>query len=159
MGEQGYEDFFSVHHPTVHRALVLAGCSPAVAADVAQEAFVRAYERWRRVSVMERPQAWVFRVAFNHRRRTAGRDARPVPAALVAARPDGGAEVDDDLDLRDALARLPDRQRAAVVLRYYADLPLADVAEVMGVATGTVKSTLHAALASLRIDLEELRDG
>jgi RNA polymerase sigma-70 factor (ECF subfamily) len=47
-----------------------------------------------------------------------------------------------------------------VVLRYYADLPLADVAEVMGVAVGTVKSTLHTALASLRIDLEdeELRD-
>ena len=54
----------------------------------------------------------------------------------------------------------PERQRTAVVLRYYADLPLADVAEVMGVAVGTVKSTLHAALASLRIDLEdeELRD-
>ena len=104
---------------------------------------MRAYERWRRVRVMERPQAWVFRVAFNHRkpdRRAV--NARPVPTALVAA---GGTVVDeaDRLDVRDALARLPERQRTAVVLRYYADLPLADIAEVMGVATGTVKSTLH----------------
>ena len=101
----------------------------------------------------------MFRVAFNHRRRTAGRDARVVPAAIVV--PAGVDGVGPDrLDVRDALGRLPERQRTAVVLRYYADLPLADVAEVMGVAVGTVKSTLHAALASLRIDLEdeELRD-
>ena len=159
MDEQGYDDFFAAHHPTVHRALVLSGAPPAVAADVAQEAFVRAYERWRRVRLMEHPRAWVFRVAFNHRRRTAGRDARVVPAAVVV--PAGVDGVGPErLDVRDALGRLPERQRTAVVLRYYADLPLAEVAEVMGVAVGTVKSTLHAALASLRIDLEdeELRD-
>ena len=58
------------------------------------------------------------------------------------------------LDVRAALAQLTDRQRAAVVLRYVADLPLAEIAEVMGCATGTVKATLHQALAHMRIELE-----
>lgn len=58
------------------------------------------------------------------------------------------------LDVRAALAHLTERQRAAVVLRYVADLPLADIADVMGCASGTAKATLHQALAHLRVELE-----
>ena len=58
------------------------------------------------------------------------------------------------LDLDAALNQLGERQRAAVVLRYFADLPLAEIAAVMGCATGTVKATLHQALDRLRIELE-----
>ena len=57
--------------------------------------------------------------------------------------------------MREAITTLPPRQREAVVLRYLADLPLADVAEAMGCALGTVKATLHQALGSLRVELEE----
>ena len=56
--------------------------------------------------------------------------------------------------MQAALAQLTDRQRAVVVLRYVADLPLAEIAEVMGCAVGTVKATLHQALAHLRVELE-----
>ena len=57
--------------------------------------------------------------------------------------------------LRDAIKKLPTRQRLAVTLRYYADLPLAEVAAAMGCAVGTAKSTLHAALTHLRVDLDD----
>ena len=60
--------------------------------------------------------------------------------------------------MRDAIATLPPRQREAVVLRYLADLPLADVADAMGCALGTVKATLHQALKALRIEFEETDD-
>ena len=59
------------------------------------------------------------------------------------------------LDVRAALAQLTDRQRAAVVLRYRADLPIAEIAEVMDCAPGTVKATLHQALARMRVELED----
>jgi RNA polymerase sigma factor (sigma-70 family) len=58
--------------------------------------------------------------------------------------------------LEELLSRLPDRQRLAVVLRFLADLPLLDVAAAMGCAVGTVKSTLHAALTRLRVELSDL---
>ena len=61
--------------------------------------------------------------------------------------------------LRSAIEKLPTRQRLAVTLRYYADLPLADVAAAMGCAVGTAKSTLHAALTHLRVDLDDSREG
>ena len=59
------------------------------------------------------------------------------------------------VDLGHALDRLTARQRAAVVLRYLADLPVADIARALGCADGTVKATLHQSLAKLRVDLEE----
>ncbi len=62
------------------------------------------------------------------------------------------------VSVRDAITTLPPRQREAVVLRYLADLPLADVAEAMGCAVGTVKATLHQALGALRVELEEDED-
>ena len=56
------------------------------------------------------------------------------------------------------IAQLPDRQRIAVVLRYLADLPIADVATAMGCAQGTVKSTLHTALTRLRVSLADAEE-
>ena len=62
-----------------------------------------------------------------------------------------------DVELRVALARLPERQRTAVFLRYYADLEYAAIGEVLGIQTGTVSATLNAAHAALRSQLEEVR--
>ena len=59
------------------------------------------------------------------------------------------------LSVREAIATLPPRQRQAVVLRYLADLPLADVADAMGCAIGTVKATLHQAMRNMRVELDE----
>ena len=74
---------------------------------------------------------------------------------LDSSTPDPSGGVATAVSVRDAITTLPARQREAVVLRYLADLPLADVAEAMGCAVGTVKATLHQALRSLRVELEE----
>ena len=62
------------------------------------------------------------------------------------------------VSVRDAIATLPPRQRQAVVLRYLADLSIADMADAMGCATGTVKATLHQAMRHMRVELDDTED-
>ncbi|MEP6624492.1 MAG: sigma-70 family RNA polymerase sigma factor, partial [Acidimicrobiia bacterium] len=102
---------------------------------------------------LESPGGWAHRVGINlarsqRRRRRAGRRAAERLSRHVA---DPG-EVDpaDRLAIREAVAALPERQRRALVLRYYADLPVPDVADAMGIPTGTVKTLTRAAIAALR---------
>ena len=71
---------------------------------------------------------------------------------------DHGPVVVSALAMQNALGRLADRQRCALVLRFYADLSVAEIAAAMGCAEGTVKATLHQALQRLRVDAEELID-
>lgn len=109
---------------------------------------------------MDRPDGWVYVVAMNqlrdHWRRTDRRRDREADLGDSAADNTGG--VATRLSVRDAIAVLPARQRQAVVLRYLADLPLADVADAMGCAIGTVKATLHQALQTMRVDLDDVED-
>jgi RNA polymerase sigma-70 factor (ECF subfamily) len=125
----------------------------AVAEELAQEALVRAWERWDRVGAMASPEAWTYRTAFNlasswGRRRSAERRAnrRSVPLDDLAASPDS-ATVEA---VRAAVAALPPRQRAAVVCRFYLAMTVAETAETLGCAEGTVKSATHQALAALK---------
>ena len=151
-----FETFFGNSYGSVVRAVAMALGDRAHAEDVTQEAFARAFRRWRVVSAMDRPVTWVYVVALNAERKRWRRDAR-VPSggdqvdAVVA---DPAAGVATTIVVRDAIARLAPRQRCAVALRYLADLQVSDIAEVMGCADGTVKATLHQALRNLRIDLE-----
>lgn len=114
------------------------------AEEVAAEAFARAWADWVRVSRMESPVGWVYRVALNHarsrfRRRRIERRLALGPIETVAA-PSG-----PDDELWQAVAMLPPRARTAIALRYVADLPEAEIAELMGVARGTVAATLFSA--------------
>ncbi len=128
----------------------------AEAQDVVQEAFVRAWQRWARISAYDDPVAWVRRVAWNlatsrHRkiavvRRFLSR-SRP-PDHQPAANPDRVALV-------MALRQLPERQRRALVLHYLADLSVAEIARDIGVAEGTVKSWLHRGRAELARHLSD----
>jgi RNA polymerase sigma-70 factor (ECF subfamily) len=149
-----YEAFFARNYGPVLRAVTLAVGDPVGAEDAVQEAFARAYRRWRSVAAMERPVAWVHVVAVNVARkdwqRAERRSFRPAEASVVVDDVDPGT-----LDLRDALAQLTARQRAAVVLRYLADLSTRDVARALGCAEGTVKATLHQALHKLRVELDD----
>ena len=101
---------------------------------------------------MDRPDGWVYVVAMNqlrdHWRRSERRREREpeVDEGTV----DNTSAVATRLSVRDAIATLPPRQRQAVVLRYLADLPIADVADAMGCAIGTVKATLHQAMRNMR---------
>jgi RNA polymerase sigma-70 factor (sigma-E family) len=153
-----FEEFFRERYGEVVRSMRLMVGDHARAEELTQEAFSRACRHWRRVRVLDRPVAWVYVVATNEARREWRRDQRAASTVVSEATPAGddtaGAIV-TALDVRAALAQLTDRQRAAVVLRYVADLPIADIAEVMGCAPGTVKATLHQALAHMRVELED----
>jgi len=156
-----------------HRRLVGAltlYCGDAeLARDLAQEALARACRDWSKVSRMAAPGAYVHRIAINlahrHLRRrrlesTANRRALDDQRAAGAG---AGADIADRLVLRQAVAALPPRQRTALILRYYSDLPVAEVAALMRCREGTVKALTHQAIASLRDrsglrDLEEVHD-
>jgi RNA polymerase sigma-70 factor (sigma-E family) len=126
------------------------------AEELAQETLARVWLRWSRVRELDEPlaTAWTYRVAVNLanswlRRRIAERRAR---ARLAARATDIPVDPDpaDAVAIRRAVAALPRRQRTALVLRYYADLPVAEVAALMGCAPGTVKSLTSKALTALR---------
>jgi RNA polymerase sigma-70 factor (ECF subfamily) len=123
-----------------------------LAQDLAQEAFVDLFSRWRKV---EHPRAYVYAAATNLARghwRRREREGRAFAAvdALATQR-----SYDEEPWLRDLVLRLPARLRAPVLLHYYADLPVAEVAAQLRLPLGTVKRRLHEARAMLLHVLEE----
>lgn len=135
----------------------------ALAEDLLQTALARAYPRWSRVQ-RDDPEAYVRKIMLNTwsswwRRRWRGE--LPTERLPEIASPDTYTEVDSRQALRSALGKLPPRQRAIVVLRYHQDLSEAQVAELLGVSVGTVKSQSARALAALRAQavLEPYRTG
>ncbi len=139
-----YEETFA---PMVRLAVALTG-SEALAEDLVHDAFVRVHARW---SAVESPHAYL-RAAVVNACRSASRRARrerfvtqPPPA------PDVGLGADE---LFDALARLPYRQRAALVLQFYEGLQQAEIADLLGCREGTVASLVHRALEQLRRVIE-----
>src|SRR5512132_1563637 len=123
------------------------------AEELAQEAMARTWAAWPRVRGYDRPAAFARKVLVN-RHRSLLRRAVVEARDLVARPPEDRHQPDfgggDDLVLWQALQRLPSRQRAAIVLRYYLDLPEAEVARLLKVPPGTVKSLVHRGLARLR---------
>jgi RNA polymerase sigma-70 factor (sigma-E family) len=120
--------------------------------ELAQEAMARTWAAWPRVRRYDRPAAYARRVLLN-RHRSLLRRAVVEARHRLASRPEVGHQPDvagDDLVLWQALQRLPARQRTVIVLRYYLDLPEAEVARVLKVPPGTVKSWTHRGLARLR---------
>jgi len=160
MSELAFDEFYETYFDRVGRALVLAGADRDLARDATQEAFTRALRRWRKVREMDRPDGWVYVVAMNqlrdHWRRTERRKER-APGRNDGALDNTGA-LATRLSVREAIALLPPRQRQAVVLRYLADLSIADVADAMGCAPGTVKATLHQAMQTMRVELDDQED-
>jgi RNA polymerase sigma-70 factor (ECF subfamily) len=151
----GFEEFFEERYGAVVRAVAVAVGDRNRAEDLVQEAFARAYRRWRSVRSMDNPVAWVYVVALNAERkrwrRERDRDAAP---DLEAVAGDPASTVVTRVALERAVGELTARQRSAVVLRFVADLSVAETARVMGCAEGTVKATVHQALRRLRVDLE-----
>ena len=147
--EISFEDFFRAEYPPVYRAAFLSTGSPEAAHDVTQEAFARAFARWRRLRKHEWAGGWVMTTAMNLSRRHA---RRPVLSQLrTVTRGPSGTRV----DLASAIKRLPVRQRTAIALFYLRDLPIPQIAQVMQISEGTVKAHLAQARAALRQMLEE----
>ncbi|TXL92778.1 SigE family RNA polymerase sigma factor [Streptomyces sp. NBC_01725] len=145
-------------------AVLLSGGDRHAGEDLLQNALIKAAGRWHRI---DEPEAYVRQILYRQqvsrwrlkgRRRELtvaeppdpGADARTGPATDAT----GAAEL--RLVMRDALSRLTARQRAVLVLRYFEDLPEADVARLLGVSVGTVRSTTHRSLARLRVLAPEL---
>ncbi len=149
-----FDNFFDRQYEPVVRSLTLVFGDRSRAEDAAQGAFERAYRKWRSVSEMDRPGTWVYVVALRDARRALAREERggPLEDSLVAGMDEVAATA---VSVQAALARLPLRQRAAVVLRYLGGLSVGEVAQAMGCAEGTVKATLHAALQRLRVEFSE----
>jgi RNA polymerase sigma-70 factor (sigma-E family) len=126
--------------------------------DIAQEAFSRAWQRWKVISHYEQPVSWVRRVA-THLAHSRWRRLKVASAYLMRQRTEDLPELSPDhVDLVAALRTLPTTQRKAIVLHYLADLPVAQIAEELGVSDGTVKSWLHRGRNALAAELgDEVR--
>ncbi len=122
---------------------------PARGADAVHDAFASAIERLGSYRGEAPLEAWVWRIVI---RAAGAARARPVATidAADGAEPDAGEPA-----IRALVAALPERQRLAVFLRYFADLDYRAIAEALGVEVGTVSATLNAAHRSLRRSLEE----
>jgi RNA polymerase sigma-70 factor, ECF subfamily len=157
-----FEEFYLSELPRlVALARGLAGA--AVAEDLAQEAMLVAYRRWRDVRDLQRPDLWVRRTCANlaisaFRRRMVELRA----TARLAARREPPAQLSEPAEeFWAAVRRLPARQGQAAALRYVYDMPLADIAKTMGCSDGTVKQHLSRARVALAtalgVDVEESR--
>lgn len=144
--------FYDDQWDRVRGSLVLFTGSRELGEELAQEAFVRVCQRWDQVRTMEAPGAWVHRVGINlaishGRRRGSERRAR---RRLEAVRAEVAAPPEPEAGVRGALLALDIDERAVVVLRFWADLSVKQVAEVLGIPEGTVKTRTRAGLAALR---------
>jgi RNA polymerase sigma-70 factor (sigma-E family) len=159
----GFDEFFVASWPRLLRTTYGVAGDAQLAEDALQTAFAKAYAAWSRIRRTDEPLAYVRRIAINaaiaqHRKASTRRET------TVEAMRDGSVESHaDDIVVRDevwrAIAALPARQRAVVVLRYYEDLSERQIADVLGCRPGTVKSQASAALATLRGALENAPEG
>ena len=146
-------EFCRAEHPRLVGAMCLYTGDVALAEELAQEALARACRQWSEVTAMASPGAWVHRVAINlansHFRRTLleRRARQHLAGSAVEGR---ASDLTTAIAVRTAVAALPRRQRTAIVLRYFVDLPVADVAHAMGCREGTVRALTSQAIAALR---------
>jgi RNA polymerase sigma-70 factor (ECF subfamily) len=149
-----FEVFYREEYgPVVALTYALSRSRP-VAEDLAQEAFVRAYRDWHRVGLRAVPGAWVRRVAINlaigrfrrFRSEVAARARLTVPVSMEPA----GVEFEA---FWGEVRNLPKRQAQVVALHYVEDLPVAEIAVMLGIAEGTVKALLHQARQRLERQL------
>ncbi len=144
-----FSAFFRTEYPALVRTLYLVLHDRERAQDVAQDAFVQLFAKWRRISHYERPDAWVRRIAIRMAVRVArrerlrprlerGLEAAPLPRPV-------------DIDLLRAIRQLPASQRAAVALFYLEDRPVREVAEILACSEVTAKVHLHRARKRLAL--------
>ena len=124
------------------------------ARDAVQEAFATAVRKRGSFRGDGPLEAWVWRIVLNAARSDL---RRSIPAVDYEEPAAANGHPERDAELRGTLARLPERQRTAVFLRYYADLDYAAIGSALGMRTGTVAATLNAAHAALRSRLEGVR--
>ena len=155
---QAFQDFTAAHGARLFRtAYFLAGGDWHLAEDLTQEALVKVFVAWRRVSRVENPAAYAQTVltrTFISQRRRKRSTEQP-----IAEPPERGIEDVDSavrLTLLAELANLSVRDRAVVVLRYWEDLSVEEVASVLNISSASVRTQSSRALGRLRVALGEV---
>lgn len=143
-----FEAFYAAGFTSVYRATLAFTNSPEIAADATQEGFVRAFARWRRLRNQTWALGWVMTTALNVARKLQ-RDARRRAPSESASLAPLDEQAIARVDLIASLALLPTRQKQALVLHYIGGLPIEEVAELMGISSGGVKSNLFKARQAL----------
>ena len=149
-----FPEFFASQYGGLRRLGFLLTGDWSQGEELAQDALVRVYWRWALVRRQEHPEAYARKVLINRHRSWLRRlrlEARHAGQARIEAADPGQRE--ELVVVWAAIRRLPTRQRAVVVLRYHEDLPELEVARLLRMPVGTVKSTANRALARLRKDL------
>ena len=158
MQEHSFDDMYREHYPRLVGLGVAMTGSNETARDLAQETMLRAHQRWEEVSQYEYVGAWLRRVMANllidHHRKRGAEGA----AYVRLGRPHVVADESDAVDVSiwtELIAPLSARQRAIVALRYGDDLPVEQIAAVLEMSTGTVKSSLSRARERIAGVLEQ----
>jgi RNA polymerase sigma-70 factor (sigma-E family) len=162
--ERDFRRFFSQHHADLSRLAYLVTGESGVADDLAADAFVEVWRHWERVQAADSPIAYARGILANLARQWIKRQSRERLGLLglgLLRRDRSEPDTPAVLDVRAALRHLPLRRRECVVLRYAFDVPEREVAEILGISVGTVKShTSRGAdqLASYLRDAQGVRD-
>ena len=149
-----FEEFYNAKRPHLVRTLVIVLGNRELGIEAADEAMTRAYQRWADVQTYDNPGGWVYRVAMNWARTKLRRSKRELPSVYVTDKP----HIEDpqfEPKLDAALAELPEKYRAPVVLRYYMDWSMEEISDSLGIPKGTVKSRIHRGVAALQKSLGE----
>lgn len=154
-----FGQFYAENIAPLARALTATLGDPGIAQDAAQEAMARACERWQKIGSYDNPTGWCYRVGMNwatSRWRKRRREVMDFTDVRPSLKDDVPQSLDDSLV--KALLKLPIDQREVVVLRLVQDWSIAETAEALGIADGTVQSRYSRALARLRKELEHAYD-
>lgn len=156
----GFEEFVAARGPRLLRVAWLLTGDAHLAEDLLQTVLAKAWPRWARIARTEQPEAYLRTALVNTytswwRRRWRGELPHGDDLPERAGGDDSYARVDLEQSLTWAVRRLPPRQRAVVVLRYFEDLSVEETAATLGCGTGTVKSQAAKALRTLRAVLPE----
>jgi RNA polymerase sigma-70 factor (sigma-E family) len=152
-----FERFAAIHADRLLRSAYLMSGDRGEAEDLVQECLLRLARKWPRVRSMEHPGAYARRVLFSLILDGGSRRARRRTELGAVQATDGRGDAEEttlalevQVELLQALGGLPARQRAVLVLRYFADLPVSEVARILDCSPGTVKSSTSRGLERLR---------
>lgn len=148
-----------LYHHGYHRFVRVAEAATGSvedAQDAVQEGFAGALRRLDRFEARGSLEGWVWRCVINAARMSRRREGRTTSTSAVPDVVDPATSAEQPVRLLPQLARLPERQRLVLFLRYFADLPYEAIADALEISPGTVAATLNAAHRSLRRRLEEV---
>lgn len=146
-----FDEFFAEEYVRLLRTMYMACGDRAEAEDLAQDAMMRAYERWPSLGELDDPLAYVYKIAFNLNRSRLRRLVRWRHHAVEESRlPVDETNADLRLDIMLALAKLPRPQREALVLIEWLGLTSMEASDILGISAASVRSRTHRARASLK---------